>query len=207
MMRVSRLLFLLPLLVSLSSVSADEAGEACLAFNPQKRKWDLPGYTLGPNCYKPIALAEAQVERCRGIATRTGPSGKSCHVIGSFYDFAAPRTDQAVLTLGELYHQDGSWRDYFISGEETAEKARQQFETNCRLNGFQCSIRATAGGPPGWFAVAMSAPGRSPKVFLNAERGAASAAGAWTDAKQQCETATEATCSVVLIFWKEKAEE
>jgi len=89
------------------------------------------------------------------------------------------------------------------------EKARQQFETNCRVNGFQCNIRSTGGGPPGWFAVAMSGPKssrQSPKVFLNGERGAASAVEAWGEAKQQCENEPETKCWVVLVFWKEISE-
>lgn len=192
-------------------VLTEESAPPCLAFNPKTRQRDLPGHKLGPNCYRPIARPEAQLEQCRGIAVRAGPSRKSCQVIGSFYDFAAPRPDQPTLVLGELYYQDGSWRDYFMSAGASVDKAQQQFETNCRINRFQCVLRATGGGPPGWFAVSMRRPtqasGKSPQVFLNGERGATLAVDAWDAAKQACEAETGAECWVVLIFWKENPAE
>lgn len=192
-------------------VLAEEAGGPCFIFNPETQQRDLPGHKLGPNCYRPISHTEAQREQCRRIAVRQGPSRKSCQVIGSFYDFAAPRPDQPTLVLGELYYQDGSWRDYFISGGESVDKAQLQFETNCRTNRFKCIMRAKGGGPPGWFAVSMrrptQAPGASPRVFLNGELGATTAVDAWNAAKQVCEAETGTECWVVLIFWKESATE
>jgi len=189
----------------------EESPQPCFVFNPETQQRDLPGYKLGPNCYRPISHSEAQREQCRSVAVRAGPSRKSCQVIGSFYDFAAPRPDQPTLVLGELYYQDGSWRDYFISAGDSADKAQQQFETNCRTNRFRCVLRAKGGGPPAWFAVSMRRPtmasGKSPRVFLNGERGAIIAVDAWDTAKQACETETGAECWVVLIFWKENPEE
>ena len=192
-------------------VVTEKSAQPCLVFNPKTRQRDLPGHKLGPNCYRPISHTEAQLEQCRRIAVRQGPSRKSCQVMGSFYDFAAPRPDQLTLVLGELYYQDGSWRDYFISGGASMDKAQQQFETNCRANHFKCVMRATGGGPPGWFAVSMrrptQVPGKPPQVFLNGERGATLAVDAWDAAKQACEAEAGAECWVVLIFWKKNPAE
>ena len=209
-MRLLQCLSLIILLLSASFVFAEGRGEACFAFNLKSQKWDLPGYKFGPNCYRPVTQSEAQAERCRGVAMRKGPSGKTCQVIGSFFDFAAPRPDQPALVLGELNYQDGSWRDYFIGSGETIEKAREQFETNCRVNGFQCVLRGTGGGLPGWFAIAMSRSTSSeqlPTVVLHGERGTATSVEAWRAAKHRCEAETSSECFVTLVFWKEKGEE